>query len=390
MPESLFDNDPDSLHMAYDDDSAGILSYRISASFPLPQGEIEYIRVKLDSSALLCDEGGNCAGSVSVQCDSDGGFVQVYSNSGFNIYDSNVGFAGEDVSIELPDSCKSLAEQESLANIDAVLNVDDVTAYYALTDLSLEYEASTEVPCTADWKPTIWTKCCKDTFTQSRSFVDANACGLSAPQDETRGCGYSTYSYGDSTDFNQVEDPTRVENAVIETRAGKIEWIGLLNIVGADINENTVVRRDLIAVNVYELDKSFNTSAWITIKSLDGGCEKFQLWYAKTLYTDDKQHIKANAYPRDFSWFDSRRKLKFEKMADQKNIGKDCIDPNICEEISCNGRTLKLLAHHFSEFTLGEEPPMESPARGNNLLYTLIGVVLTGILATFAYVRFKK
>jgi hypothetical protein len=213
--------------------------------------------------------------------------------------------------------------------------------------------------CEEDWQPLDWTACDEDDLTQTRTYVDVNVCGtfLLQPEDESRTCAVSAFTYGNSTDFTQVADPTNVSDAVVETLYGKIAWVHPIDVAGYNLDDNIIINEDSISVNVRDLDPTMNMTAVVTARMVDGGCDKFKLWYVPSSFSDNNGLLQEILHAErvgetEFFWFDdmSQKTLKVKKMADRQRIGMDCTDATVCKDIQCSANTLQFEAQHFSGY----------------------------------------
>jgi hypothetical protein len=261
--------------------------------------------------------------------------------------------------------------------------------------------------CVENWQPLDWTECSELDFTQTRTYVDMNACGtfVSQPEDDSRSCAISTFTYGDSTDFTQVADPTNVSGAVVESYYGKIAWTYPIDVAGYDLDENIIVSDNAISVNVKDLDPSLNTTAEITARMVTGGCDQFKLWYAPTAFSDENGLLQAiiaaeRRGDTEFFWFDdiNQKTLKVKKMADKQRIGMDCTDASVCKDVRCSADTLQFEAQHFSGFVFGGEYTSDDISEAvidgvGRFIITIVGfagVIAVVVIGSWAISNFRK
>jgi hypothetical protein len=197
--------------------------------------------------------------------------------------------------------------------------------------------------CTPLWIPSDWTNCefNGSVFMQSRSFTDLYSCGEPAPADEYRACGKAINTYGRTTDFDQVADPTNVKEAIYETPSGYIMWNHSIDITNVDLDEAIIITNDLLFVNKSLITDSMDAQALVSFqmdRTYDWCDKGFQLYYAEEAYSDIKQL--AQAYSDG----------KALKMADKTRIGLDCYDPSVCQDVTCSNSKVGFQSEHFSGF----------------------------------------
>jgi hypothetical protein len=215
--------------------------------------------------------------------------------------------------------------------------------------------------CTPLYIPSDWSSCDSNgtVYIQTRSFTDANDCGEPIPADETRLCGKTTNVYGRTTDFEQVADPSNVADAIYETPYGYIEWQNSISVLNVDLDKTIQITADLLYLNKSSAQANMNTTANVGFqmdRATGDWCTKgFSLYYAEDAFSDLRRL--AELVSEGKAW----------KVADKTNIGKNCSDPTVCQDVRCVDSFISFEAQHFTGFVV---EPTSSPAGASGGSYT--------------------
>ena len=277
-----------------------------------------------------------------------GGYFQYFYNNNISGY-TNV-FSNEYGALNLSEQIAFGNWYEDFhcndTNVDGFCDEQFYETYTeAVYDSFALYNPAEEAGCTPNWVAESWTSCLTNgtAFVQTRTYNDLNVCGTEEgkPADELRLCGKSNNHYGRTTDFSQVEDPTNVPNAVVETAYGYIMWVNPINIANQDLDTNIIISEDLLWVNKSGLHPSLNSTAdvnFVMNRNTNWCSEGFHLYYSDEAYSDIKKL--AQAYSEG----------KATKQADKSRIGLDCYDSSICRNVACANNAVSFRAMHFSGF----------------------------------------
>ncbi|MCJ7766802.1 hypothetical protein MUP79_00220 [Candidatus Bathyarchaeota archaeon] len=297
-------------------------------------------------------------------------------------------------------------------------------------------------PCDPDWSCTGYTETCTSDEQACDEVTDNNMCGeaysgnyseftplvccnpsekgwgscsrttlmqekcVGFPSYIWRTCGYNPYTYGRSTDISQTPNPESVPSFTMETPYGMIQFINPVNTTGRDLATYTAINQNLLFVDIVYLGQTWNSSAWVSIPNILGGCDKFKLWYAPRYFSDSEKIIKEIEKAEsqgllEFNYYDDfkHKFFKVEKQAEKNRIGGNCKDPTVCQSITCSNGTLQFKAMHFSQFFLGSFDYNENdlvPAVINGLAKGLITVgtfatlIMVVLLAGWGMKKIKK
>jgi len=210
--------------------------------------------------------------------------------------------------------------------------------------------------CVPDWIPQMWTSCNENTFLQTRNYVDNNMCGIvyEQPIEEERGCSVSTFiSLYCEVDLEQVADPSNISEACVGSENGYIKWLGNINIVGYNLDENINIEQGYVALNKDYLHESINTPAEVSFSLIqkfwweeedffnEGSpqldlCEKFKLYWTEDYYGNSKDLLSELS------------DNKVELMANENDLDDDCKDNEKCESLTCEDNILTFQANSFS------------------------------------------
>lgn len=252
--------------------------------------------------------------------------------------------------------------------------------------------------CVPEWNPEAWTSCDENTFLQTRTHYDINNCEIDweKPSDEERGCGVSTFweEYC-LIDLEQVEDPTNISGACVGSEHGYIKWLGNINIVGYNLDENINIEEGFVALNKDNLHSSLNTPAevsfslvqkfWWELEDFFNDespqldlCEKFKLYWTEDYYGNSKDLLSELSDD------------KIDLMANTNDIGDDCKDNDKCESLTCTDNVLTFQANSFSGWLIDVDGLWDeydlAPALYDTIMRFILSVSAFVTLALFVLI----
>jgi len=131
-----------------------------------------------------------------------------------------------------------------------------------------------------------------------------------------------------STNFSALDNTTDVPNLTLANVQGKIRWTNqIVNAEEQDFDLNIEIGDEFVVVNTSQLHSSLNTSADITIKSVN--CSGFKP-LTDLVYTEQDYSTKA----------------------DIQTYGKSC-PTSVCSNIACIGGVLNFTVAHFTGYAFG-------------------------------------
>jgi surface protein len=184
-----------------------------------------------------------------------------------------------------------------------------------------------------------------------------------------------TYSYGNSTNLSNVPDLEAVENYTIQTLTANVVFNSPVNFSGVnDVTQQIKVFPGAIIVDI-AANPSLNVSATVSLDMASVmtnnvvPCDDFILYYATGSFSTLTEVVTNG-----------------QIVATNANIGGDCSDASICQNIQCANGILTFDAQHFDGFGVGQNLPAEAGILNvRTLVFAAFSLMAVILLATAAF-----
>jgi len=162
---------------------------------------------------------------------------------------------------------------------------------------------------------------------------------------------------GKTTTNTSAIDQSTVTNFTIASSTSSVQWINIINIENVtDIADVITTSGGFISVNT-ALAPALDTPANVALSTTT--CD-FALYYAGGYYTSQAGIVDNGGI-----------------IATGANIGGDCTDSSICQNVQCTAGVLTFEAQHFDGFAIGDVPAsvINSCTTTRNTAYAGFGLI---------------
>lgn len=179
-----------------------------------------------------------------------------------------------------------------------------------------------------------------------------------------------TYT-GDTTDFANEPDPTNVSNATLEKSNTKVIWQNNVNAYNVDFDTYFILNDGIISIDTDNVNETFDSAADVTMNlaNVNGvDCASFELYYADNFYSTISD-ISSNG----------------ELIASADNVGGNCVDSSVCQNVECTGNVLTFEAQHFDGFALIAAEATASCQATKTTIFAAFGLLAVAMIVLSAF-----
>lgn len=138
-----------------------------------------------------------------------------------------------------------------------------------------------------------------------------------------------------SPDFNSV-NVTKLDNlskVVLKKNLAKINWSKeKYDVCGEPLDQATSFSGEHVSLDTDVLDRTLDSEAKVVLEDVD--CSDFEIYYSSDFYNNSAEIVSQG-----------------KKVADEMNVGGDCINSSLCTNVECSVSTLTFNAKHFDSFS---------------------------------------
>lgn len=171
-----------------------------------------------------------------------------------------------------------------------------------------------------------------------------------------------TNNYGSNygtTDFSTITDMESVSNLKLATDYGSVAWSGTVNVSSQNFDDYANIGSRFVSFDMDNLDSSINSTAVVNLSGMN--CGSFYLYHATGFFQNATALIESGSV-----------------VASQADIGGNCTDDTICQNVQCADGYLSFTAMHFDGFGGGDGPSV--PEFSDLTLLLALVIVISGFI----------